>query len=64
MACIVNTSCPRGVLILCDLSRRRESVKLCDICECSLVGQGCISQSSIVYYQFHIQAVIEHMMDL
>jgi len=39
-------------------------VKLCDICESSLLGQDCISQSSIVYDQFHIQAVCEQMMDL
>jgi len=38
-------------------------VQLRDICECSLLGQGCIAQFNIVYDQFHIQAIIEHIMD-
>ena len=29
-----------------------------------LLEQDCISQSSIVYDQFHIQAITEQMMDL
>jgi len=39
-------------------------VKLHDICKCSLLGQGCISQFSIDYDQFYIQAIIEHIVDL
>jgi len=47
--------------LLCTLSA---TDKLCDICECSLVGQGCISHSSNVYEQIHIETIIEEMMDL
>ena len=38
-------------------------VKLCDICECSLLGRVSISHSSTVYECIHIQAIIEQMMD-
>ena len=38
-------------------------VKLCDICECSLLGCSCILHSSIDDDQIHIQAIIERMMD-
>jgi len=38
-------------------------VKLCDICEWSLLGQDCISQSNFLYDVLHIQAVTERMMD-
>jgi len=38
-------------------------VKLYNICKCLLRGRDCISQSNVVYDQFHIQAIIEQMMD-
>ena len=38
-------------------------VKLCDICECSLLGRDCIPQSNFLYDLLHIQAVTEWMMD-
>ena len=39
------------------------TVKLCDICERSLLGRGCVSQSNFLYDLLHIQAVTERMMD-
>ena len=39
------------------------TVKICDICECSLLGRGCVSQSNFLYDLLHIQAVTEWMMD-
>jgi len=46
--------------LLCTIS---VTDKLCGICERSLLGQGCMSRSSIVYEQIHIEAIIEQMMD-
>jgi hypothetical protein len=37
--------------------------KLCDTCECSVLRQGCIQQSNIVYDQFHIQAFNERVIE-
>jgi hypothetical protein len=34
-----------------------------DICKCLLLGRDCISQYNISYDQFHIQAIIEQIMD-